>query len=142
MRVVRTNRAGKEDQNHRGLLTLSGEPFVFCLFNFTVYFAQISFAYMCTRLVQTFTSSYAPMYLTDTLEFEKVIWLVFCFGLFVPITTSVKTIEFEAFFGDGVRVKGTRLSWLADSHLSRLAVTEGCTVETSSERDRLEFAYA
>ena len=70
-------------------------------------------------------------------------FFVFGFGLFAPITTPGKTVNFIAFFGDGVSVKGTRLSWLADSHLDRLAVTaEHCTVETSSLRDRLEFAYA
>ena len=41
-------------------------------FNDHIFFLQVSFAFMCTRLVQVITGSYAPMYLTDTLGFEKV----------------------------------------------------------------------
>lgn len=41
-------------------------------FNHHIFFLQVSFAFMCTRLVQVITGSYAPMYLTDTLGFEKV----------------------------------------------------------------------
>lgn len=36
-------------------------------------FLQISFAFMCVRLVQVVSSSYVPLYLTETLGFEKVI---------------------------------------------------------------------
>ncbi|XP_068718354.1 major facilitator superfamily domain-containing protein 12-like [Montipora capricornis] len=34
-------------------------------------FYKISFAYMCTRVIQGYSLSYVPMYLMDTLEFEK-----------------------------------------------------------------------